>query len=73
VETVLPTSNRSSIHILFPAVRCTIIDGTLYLEEFQEVHLQWFTIDEIEVMEKIPMDSRCNAKVDYGMLQKNRD
>jgi len=73
VEAVLPTSNRSSIHILFPAVRCTIIDGTLYLEEFQEINLPWVTIDQVEVMEKIPMDSRHNAKVDYGALRKNRD
>ena len=68
-----PLQIEAAVHILFPAIRCAFLDGTLYLEEFQEINLPWVTIDQVEVMEKIPMDSRHNAKVDYGALRKNRN
>lgn len=48
---------------------CAFYKGTLFLESNLKVNLPWAPIKKIRIIEKIPMDSRHNAKVDYEKLK----
>ncbi|MGY8660528.1 MAG: AMP-binding protein [Verrucomicrobiales bacterium] len=64
-----PLQIEAAIHQLHPGNLCAFYRGTLFLEKELNVSLPWAPIDQIKIIEKIPMDTRHNAKVDYSQLE----
>lgn len=64
-----PLQIEAAIHLAHPGNRCAFYRGTLHLEKDLKVDLPWAPIDQLKIISEIPMDSRHNAKVDYGLLE----
>ena len=63
-----PLQIEAAVHLLHPGHPCAFHQGTLFLETALKIDLPWAPIDDINVIPKIPMDTRHNAKVDYPRL-----
>ncbi len=63
-----PLQIEGPVHLLHPNERCAFFKGTLFLENDLKIELPWAPIDQIKVIDEIPMDSRHNAKVDTATL-----
>ena len=63
-----PLQVEAAVHQFHPGIKCAFWQGVLYLEKDIPVHLPWLPELETRIIEKIPMDSRHNAKVDYAKL-----
>lgn len=63
-----PLQIEAAIHQLHPGERCAFSKGILYLENDLKVDLPWAALEQVKVIDEIPMDSRHNAKVDYAKL-----
>jgi acyl-CoA synthetase (AMP-forming)/AMP-acid ligase II len=68
-ENHFPLQIEAAVHLLHPGARCAFYRGTLFLEKNLKIDLEWAPIRQIKVIEKIPMDLRHNAKVDYPALE----
>ncbi|MGJ8695270.1 MAG: AMP-binding protein [Verrucomicrobiaceae bacterium] len=71
-QNLYPLQVEAAVRALYPHHRCAFHQGTLYLEEaIPEIQKQlpWANIEHVQRIDKIPTDSRHNAKVDHQALR----
>jgi len=67
-----PLQIEAAVHVLKPGWKCAFFKGLLIVEENPErlgEALNWIPGLNFVQVEKIPMDQRHNAKIDYPMLE----
>ena len=68
-----PLQIEAAVRAIVPGKKCAFWKGLLVLESSVpqlESQLEQFDLNGVIVIEKIPMDSRHNAKIDYQSLEK---